>query len=408
MVKAASGKTKTLAVCHPAGKFVSTLVSLPLLIMKMLNARFPVLLAYLGLAAATDLWGATDPKQLPRDDGPDHPAKILKSKDPFYPPFVQRAGLVGKVKIEFIVDKEGNVVEPYILESNNPWFERPTIDAVLQWKFSPAKKGGRPVNMRCQQLITFDLWGGGKSPELWRVVKSKNHDKLPPEFQWDTPAMPKTTLFPVYPFEELQAGVEGKAVVNYIVGPNGQVLRANVREATTPEFGMAVMAMIDAWQFSPAKNKKGTPVYANNAVEYSFRTNGRGDIPVSDEARWILADLKKKPETIASLQELDRPLKPLSRRPPVYPSALRLAGQPGSALIEFYVDKNGDAQLPRVVSSTAPEFGYAAALAVATWRFESPLKKGKRVVVRAQIPVDFKFQENTKTEKIPEPNEIQP
>jgi hypothetical protein len=33
--------------------------------------------------------------------------------------------------------------------------------------------------------------------------------------------------------------------------------------------------------------------------------------------------------------------------------------------------------LPRIVSASAPEFGYAAAQAVATWRFTRPERKGK-------------------------------
>ena len=99
--------------------------------------------------------------------------------------------------------------------------------------------------------------------------------------------------------------------------------------------------------------------------------------------------MEKQPEKIATLGELDQPLKPRSRRPPVYPTALEQAGQDGEATIEFFVDKNGDAQLPRILSSTAPEFGYAAVQAVATWRFEVPRKGGKPVVARAQIPIGF-------------------
>ena len=108
-----------------------------------------------------------------------------------------------------------------------------------------------------------------------------------------------------------------------------------------------------------------------------------------EEARDILSDLAKKPNAIVSAAELDAPLKPLSRRPPVYPTALREAGQPGQAMVEFFIDKNGDAQLPSIISSTAPEFGYAAVQAVATWRFEVPKKDKKAVVVRVKIPINF-------------------
>lgn len=317
------------------------------------------------------------------------PPKPIRQGPPVYPYTMSRAGLIGAVSVDFIIDMEGNVPNAYVVESNNPWFERPAIDAILGWKFHPAEMNGRRVNTRARQLIKFELDPAGRVPELWRVTKGKDHNQLPLEFQWDTPPTPASTMFPVYPFEQLKADTAGKARISYVVGPTGRVVGAKLREASTPEFGLAVLAMIDAWRFTPAKKKDGTPAWANLGGEYDFRPSGRGDVPVSDEAKEILRDLEKKPDRIATLKDLDRPLQPLSRRPPVYPTALEEAGQPGEAMIEFFVDKNGDAQLPRIVSSSAPEFGYAAVQAVATWRFEPPRKGGKSVVVRALIPINF-------------------
>ena len=325
----------------------------------------------------------------------------IKQAPPEYPYAMARAGLIGQVALEFIIDQQGRVQNPYVISSNNPWFERPAINAALRWKFKPGEINGRPINVRVKQLIMFELDYGGSPPELWRVAKGKDHQALPPELQWETPPLPVQTLFPVYPFEQLKAGIKGQAKAAYIVGPDGRVISATLREASTPEFGLALLAMIDAWRFNPAQKKDGTPCLASLGSEYKFMPTGRGDVPVSESALKILRDIDKHPETIETLKDLDTPLKPLSRRPPVYPTVLNEAGQPGEAVIEFFVDKNGDAQLPRIVSSSAPEFGYAAALAVATWRFEVPKRGGKAVVVRAQIPIDFSMQERGKKAKQP-------
>ncbi len=319
-------------------------------------------------------------KDLPKNSKKPKPIKLAA---PNYPYAMSRAGVTGSVTIEFIIDKKGNVRNAYVVQSNNPWFERPALDAIGQWKYTPAEVDGRPVPVRANQFIEFNL------PELWKVTKSKDHDQQSPEFQWETPPVPKMTMFPVYPFEFLQAGTPGKVRIVYIVGPQGRVVAAKIIKATAPEFGRAVTAMIDAWQFDPAKRKDGKPCYARLVIEYEFKPNRRGDVPVSDEASQILHSLEKKPDDIVNLEDLDRPLKPLAQRPPVYPSALEEARVSGAATIEFYVDKNGDAQLPRIVSSTAPEFGYAAVQAIATWRFEPAKRAGKTVVVRAQVPLDF-------------------
>lgn len=317
------------------------------------------------------------------------PAKPIKQEPPIYPQAMARAGLIGVVVVDIIIDQQGNVTDAVVVESNNPWFERSAVDAVLGWKFEPAQLDGRPVKMRVQQSIVFRLDSGGRTPDIWRVAKGKEHDKLPLEFQWETPPTPTHTLFPVYPFELLKAGTKGTVKIAYIVGSKGQVVAAKLLEAATPELGQAVLAMIDAWRFEPAKKKDGTAAYARLASEYEFQPNGRGDVPVTGTALKILSDLEKKPGSIVTLEALDEPLKPTSRRPPVYPTALRGSGQAGEAVIEFFVDKNGDAQLPRIVSSTAPGFGFAAVQAVATWRFEPPKRGGKPVVVRTRIPVIF-------------------
>lgn len=315
------------------------------------------------------------------------PPKPLKLQRPEYPVNLQRLGLRGAVKVQFVIDEAGAVHDPVVVQSNNPWFERPAMDSILKWKFSPATVDGKKVKTRAMQEIVFDLWGGGDTP--WALANQKAKKSLPPEMQWDIAPEPINTAYPVYPFEALQARQKGRTKIVYAIDTEGRVRQAKLLEATTPEMGHAVLAMIDTWRFKPARKKDGTKVATLFGMEHEFLPEDSSDVPVSPAAREILRDLQKNPESIVGAEKLDQPPKPLSRRPPVYPSMLREAGQPGEALIEFYIDERGDVHLPRVVSCSAPEFGYAAAQAVATWRFEPPLKGGKKVTTRARVPVNF-------------------
>jgi hypothetical protein len=45
--------------------------------------------------------------------------------------------------------------------------------------------------------------------------------------------------------------------------------------------------------------------------------------------------------------------------------------------------------LPRIVSASAPEFGWAAATSVSQWLFKAPRRKGKPVDVKVAMPVSF-------------------
>ena len=367
---------------------------------------FPrVVLALVGFFLAAVAMVAAEPKEPFRTDPLDEPVKLLKPVKPEYPFNMQKAGLIGRVVIQCVVDKEGRVIDPVVIESNNPWFERPAIEAILKWKYQPGRKDGRTVYTRIEQPLEFAPYEGGK--ELWQSTKGKDHAKLPLEIRWDECPVPIASTYPVYPAEALQAARKGHAVVRYLVNPQGRIQVAKVLEASAPEFGGAAMASIDVWRFKPA-TRAGEPCSALLQMEFDFVPTGDASVPVTYELRDVVREIARKVPRIHALEKLDAMPKALSRRPPVYPTSLLEVGQPGEALIEFYIDQKGDAQLPRIVSATAPEFGYAAAQAVATWRFEPPLKGGEPVIARAQIPVSFKLHDDAKMEKKPAAKESQP
>jgi TonB family protein len=326
----------------------------------------------------------------------DEVPKATDRPPPVFPRALSRAGLVGKVTVTMIIGTDGRVEDAMVVNSNNPWFERPALDAVMKWKFSPGRKDGQPVRVQATQPIDFTL-DGEKGNEYWEFRRGKDQDKLPPELQWEVAPRVLATAYPVYPFELLQAKTKGTVTVTCIVGPTGKIMGAKLSEASSPEFGQAVLAMLADWEFAPA-TKAGQPCGAVFAMKYEFALGG-ADVPVSDSAKDILKELgRPEPRIYGSSEKgrtLDQPLKPVFRKAPEYPIALQGKGGDGEAVVEFYIDKKGDAQLPRIVSSTAPEFGYAAAQAVARWRFKPPLKDGKPVIARARVPVGFQAPKNS-------------
>lgn len=350
----------------------------------MKKLLLPLFLATLLAAPA-----AEPAKEFPK---PDVPPRVLKSVQPEYPNGLRAACVVGSVTVDAILGTDGSVEEVHVERSNNPFFDRPAIDAVMKWRFSPALKNDAPVKTRIRQKITFSL-SGMEGASLWSIEKPRDPTKLPEQYRWEIPPEPVSTLMAAYPFEALQAGKQGRVTVSFLVDPEGQVVATRVMKTTDAALGEAIVAMIDGWRFKPARKADGTPCYALITLTRQFLADGRGDVPVSDKAQWILSRLAKKKLECPKPSELDAPLKPISTRPPVYPSALRKAGSDGEARIEFYVDERGDAQLPRVVSATAPEFGYAAVQAVATWRFAAPKKAGKGTIVRVQQLVQFHLNE---------------
>ena len=89
----------------------------------------------------------------------DQPPKPLTQSVPKYPEEMRRFGIAGQVKVEFIVNREGRVINPVVVESENPAFDEEAVKAVATWTFEPGLKAGKPVNTKATISIVFGLDG---------------------------------------------------------------------------------------------------------------------------------------------------------------------------------------------------------------------------------------------------------
>jgi len=76
---------------------------------------------------------------------------------PVYPYEMRRAGMSGEVLVGFIVDSTGQVRDVHAVRSSRREFADEAVRAVLQWKFSPGRRSGVPVNTRMQVPLVFNL-----------------------------------------------------------------------------------------------------------------------------------------------------------------------------------------------------------------------------------------------------------
>jgi protein TonB len=76
---------------------------------------------------------------------------------PQFPIAMRREALSGTVAVEFIVDTQGRVLDPVVIESSHHGFDDAALSGVSRWKFRPGFKGGRKVNTRMRVPIVFKL-----------------------------------------------------------------------------------------------------------------------------------------------------------------------------------------------------------------------------------------------------------
>ncbi len=82
------------------------------------------------------------------------PEPILQPA-PIYPIAMRRDSLTATVRVEFIVDTEGRVVNPTVVHASITGFEDAALAGVAKWRFRPGWKGGRKVNTRMAVPIVF-------------------------------------------------------------------------------------------------------------------------------------------------------------------------------------------------------------------------------------------------------------
>ncbi|MGA2402855.1 MAG: energy transducer TonB [Syntrophobacteraceae bacterium] len=72
--------------------------------------------------------------------------QILKRIDPVYPGRARSLGICGKVVVRFLVEPDGRVSKPSIVEAHpKGYFEQSTLEAVRHWQFKPGSFKGKDV-----------------------------------------------------------------------------------------------------------------------------------------------------------------------------------------------------------------------------------------------------------------------
>jgi protein TonB len=83
------------------------------------------------------------------------PPVPVRTVAPEYPSEMRREGINGVVMVKCTIDEQGNVLDPQVEKSSNTAFEKPAVEALLRWKFKPAKQDGAPVAIKVSIPIKF-------------------------------------------------------------------------------------------------------------------------------------------------------------------------------------------------------------------------------------------------------------
>lgn len=74
-----------------------------------------------------------------------------------YPELARQAGVSGRVFVQFVVDKEGNPVDPFVIRGIGGGCDEEAIRVIKLAKFKPGKQRGKPVKVRYVIPVVFRL-----------------------------------------------------------------------------------------------------------------------------------------------------------------------------------------------------------------------------------------------------------
>lgn len=358
--------------------------------------------------------------------------KPLSQPSPVFPPSLMRSGVDGVVMVSFTVDEEGHVRDPVVENSSSRQLAPYAAKAVLEWRFVPGTRNGRPAAFRLRSPVEFTGRGDegadlaanaaashsapaptvslpsttppaqapAKAPATVAAAPAAAPASAPPKAPVvaaaSTPAAapatgvtlpaPKRKATPVYPYEMLINGEPGWADASFVVDYTGRPLFANPAGASNRAFAMAVVAMVEASAYNPGRKGKEA-VLTPSKEHYEFA----GESSLDPEAKRILGELRNH-ASILTTNDLDTRPKVVQQVSPAYPRALKDDGLTGQAEIEFIIDREGRVLFPRIVSASHEDFGWAAATAVAQWKFQPPQKGGRNVEAKMSVPILFTAQ----------------
>jgi protein TonB len=74
-----------------------------------------------------------------------------------YPDFARKAGIEGRVFVQFVVNEEGNVTQPKVTRGVHKLLNEEALRAVQQLNCEPGMQRGNPVKVRMSLPVTFRL-----------------------------------------------------------------------------------------------------------------------------------------------------------------------------------------------------------------------------------------------------------
>jgi TonB family protein len=208
---------------------------------------------------------STDPSFTPPVQDPAHPVT-----QPAYPLLSVMAREEGAVILRFTVREDGTVDPATIVVedgSGSAVLDGAAVAEAANWRFKPARAGGRPVASPHHFRVVFEL----------KYLQGMPSYAPPPSSDEAAPAPSANQSWPItqppYPRSAVEAGAEGDVILQFVVQEDGFVDPESIVVKKSSGFADLDKAAVDEaalnWRFRPA-TLNGKPVSAPHRFRVVF------------------------------------------------------------------------------------------------------------------------------------------
>ena len=185
------------------------------------------------------------------------PPVVVKEIKPLYTASAMHDRVEGTVLLQTIVDTRGRPRDITVLMPLERSLDQTAVDTLGKWRFTPAKKDGKPVQYLLQVSMTFDLRAGHRGP----LCQKGDTGLVNPRVVKD--------VKPEYTRNAMLDRANGRIELEGIVETDGTVSSVRLLEGLHPELNSAAFAAFMSMRFKPA-TLAGVPIACEVRIEYTF------------------------------------------------------------------------------------------------------------------------------------------
>jgi len=205
------------------------------------------------------------------------PPKVLQQVHVQFPVRAQNQGVTnGAVWLFVEVDREGKPGDILAFAHSGPDFAQAAVEAIRQWRFTPALLGGEPIGSINRINVHFEVNGittytrmpeqsGGRADPgerfAYRPFSLPELDRMPKAISRPSP---------VFPQEWIRQGKTGGVSVEYFIDEDGRTRFPRVVGNPDELLAASAVAAVKTWTFEPP-TRQGQRVLAQVGQEILFQ-----------------------------------------------------------------------------------------------------------------------------------------